>query len=68
MYQKYMKLKKKRLHSMPLFSADTKMFQKKISHENMKKTASKVAHNRPKFFFSVMPTGPNPAQISISVP
>ena len=34
----------------------------------MKKPASKVAHNRPKiFFFSVMPTGRNPAQISIPV-
>ena len=28
---------------MPLFSADTTMFKKKIAHENMKKPASKVA-------------------------
>ena len=43
-------------------------FKKNFAHENMKKTASKVAHNRPKCFFSVMPTGPNPVQISIPVP
>jgi len=36
--------------------------------ENMKKTPSKVAHNQPKPFFSVLPIGPNPAQISIPVP
>ena len=40
---------------MQLFSADAtrfskKKFQKKISHENMKKLPSKVAHNRPNFF------------------
>ena len=39
-----------------------------FAHENMKKPASKAAHNRPPIFFSVMPTGPNPAQISIPVP
>jgi hypothetical protein len=33
----------------------------------MKKTASKVAYNNP-IFFSLMPTGPNPAQILIPVP
>ena len=35
--------------------------------ENMKKPPSKVAHNQPQFFFSLLPTGPKPAQISISV-
>ena len=56
---------------MLLFSADATIFIifKIFAHENMKKPASKVAHNRPKcFFFSVMPTDPNPAQISIHVP
>jgi hypothetical protein len=58
---------------MQLFSADAKMFLRKILHflfapENMKKTSSKVAHNQPRPFFSVLPVGPNPAQISISVP
>ena len=42
---------------MQLFSADATMFKKKINiffaPENMKKTPSKVAHNRPRpFFFS----------------
>ena len=36
--------------------------------ENMKKPYSKVTHNRPRPFFSVLPIGPNPAQISIPVP
>ena len=36
--------------------------------KNMKKPPSIIAHNRLKFFFSVLPTGPNPAQISIPVP
>ena len=40
----------------------------KNANENMKKTPSKVAHNWPPIFFSVLPTGPKPAQISISVP
>ena len=39
-----------------------------FGHQNLKKTASKVAHNWPKPFFSVMPTGPNPAQILIHDP
>ena len=30
----------------------------------MTKPLSKVAHNRPKYFFSVLPTSPQPAQIS----
>ena len=34
----------------------------------MKQPPSKVAHNLPKPFFSVLPIGPNPAQISIPVP
>ena len=33
----------------------------------MKKPASKVTHNQPQFFFSVLPTGPKSAQISYSV-
>ena len=44
-------------------------FQKKkknFAPENMKKPPSKVAHNRPKLFFSVLPTGPKSAQISYS--
>ena len=36
----------------------------KISAENMKKLLSKVAHNQPKTFFSVLPTSPKSAQIS----
>ena len=53
---------------MQLSTADATMFLFFFAHENMKKPASKVAYNRPKFVFSVMPTGPNPAQISIPVP
>ena len=43
---------------MQLFSADATMFKKKINiffaPENMKKPPSKVAHNRPRTFFSVL--------------
>ena len=56
---------------MQLFNADTTIFKKKklkIAPENMKKTPSKVAHNRPPIFVSVLPTGPKSAQISYSVP
>ena len=42
--------------------------KKKFAPENMKNPPSKVAHNRPRPFFSVLPIGPNPAQISIPVP
>ena len=35
--------------------------------ENMKKLSSKVAHNRPKLFFSVLQINPKPAQITFSV-
>ena len=39
---------------MELFSADTTTFSKDFfAPENMKKTYSKVAHNRPKLFFSI---------------
>ena len=38
-----------------------------FDRENMKKTTSKVAHNQPQFFFSLLPTGPKAALISISV-
>ena len=65
--------KNKQLHFMKLFSAVTIMFFKKKSNiffdpENMKEPPSKVAHNRPRAFFSVLPLGPNPSQISIPVP
>ena len=33
----------------------------------MKKPSSKVAHNRPKLFFSVLPIGPKPAQITFTL-
>ena len=50
---------------MQLFSADTTIFKKKLffAPENMKKPLSKVAPNQPNFF-SVLPTGPKPAQIA----
>ena len=42
---------------MQLFSEDATIFSKKIfAHENLKKQASKVAHNRPQTFFHS--TGP----------
>ena len=47
-------------------SADATTFKKKIAPENMEKPTSKVAHNPP-IFFSILPTGPKAAQISISV-
>ena len=50
---------------MQLFCADATMF---FLHENMKKLASKVAHNWPPNFFSVLPTSPKSAQIFYSVP
>jgi hypothetical protein len=46
---------------MQLFSADDTIFSKKIkllfAHENIKKTASKVAPNRPQTFFSQVQPG-----------
>jgi hypothetical protein len=46
---------------MQLFSADARVFLKKIkiffAPESMKKTPSKVAHNWPTTFFSTLPTG-----------
>ena len=57
---------------MQIFSADaTLSFLKNtffLAHDNVEKPPSKDAHNRPQFFFSVLPTGPKPAQIPISVP
>ena len=50
-----------------LYSANAKIFSKEkcfFAPENIKKTLTKVAHNRPKFFFSVLLTHPKPAQIS----
>ena len=48
-----------------LFSANAKMFLKSFkilfAPENMKKPPSKVAYNRPRPFFSVLPIGLNPA-------
>ena len=49
---------------MQLFSADASIFLKKNAPENMKKTLSKVAHNQSPIFFSLLPTGPKPTQIS----
>ena len=59
--------KKNHLHFMQLFSADATFFKKKYIYENIKNTPPEVAHNQPNFF-SVLPTGPKTAQISISVP
>ena len=57
---------------MNLLVRTLKFFQKEFKFffapENMKKTPSKVAHNRPTHFFSVLPTGPKSAQITFSVP
>jgi hypothetical protein len=57
---------------MQLFSVDSTIFKKKIKFyfdlENMKKPSSKVAHNWPPNFFSVLPTSPKSAQILYSVP
>ena len=56
---------------MQLFTADATviLFYFIFAPQNMKKPTSKVAHNGPKwFFFSVLPIGPNPVQISIPVP
>ena len=36
---------------MQLFSADNTKFKKKNAPKNMKQTTTKVAHNRPKYFF-----------------
>jgi hypothetical protein len=53
------------------FSADATIFKTKtntfFAPENIKNPLSKNAHNRSKFF-AVLPTGPKPAQMSISVP
>ena len=55
---------------MQLFSAEATMFLFLYSyffaHENMKKRPQKLIIISP--IFSVMPTSPNPAQISILVP
>jgi hypothetical protein len=59
---------------MQLFSVDATIYKnflnrnKNFAPENMKKLLSKVAHNWPKTFFSVLPTDPKSAQISYSVP
>ena len=55
---------------MQLFSADATILEKlkrKLPLKTKTKTTSKVAHNWRKLL-SVLPTGPKPAQISISVP
>ena len=58
---------------MQLFRANSTTFSKKkksyfFSPENMKKPPLKVPHNHPKLFFSVLPIGPKPAQITFFVP
>jgi hypothetical protein len=58
---------------MQLFSADSTIFLKDFKNsfapENMKNPISKDGHDWPIFFFfSVLPTGPKPGQILISVP
>ena len=56
---------------MHLFGADAMVFSKKLKKkfdpENIKKPPSKVAHNRPTHFFSVLPTGLKSARITFSV-
>ena len=51
---------------MQLFSAEAVVFSKKLTFvfapENMKKPPSKVAHNRPPKFFSVLPKKARSAQ------
>ena len=55
------------LHFMQLFSAIFKKKRKeKLPMTTWKKPISKALHNRT-IFFSVLPTGPKPAQISIYV-
>ena len=54
--------------NMQLFSADAIVFskkKKKIVPENMKKTPSKVAHNRPPTFFMYWPSCPNGPETEI---
>ena len=54
---------------MQLFIADARIYFFILIFflKNMNKLPSKVAHNRPQFFFSVLPTGPKSAQIPFSV-
>ena len=52
---------------MPLFSADATIFKKKIAHENMKKMPSKVAHNRPQFFFRTALSCPYGQKLKIHI-
>ena len=57
------------LHFMQLFSYN--VFQTCLTFFSLskhEKTTLKVGHNRPRLFFSVLPTGPNPTQILIPVP
>jgi len=53
---------------MQLLIVDAGVFLKTLTpffgYENMKKLSSKVAHNWPQMFFSVLQTGPITAQIS----
>ena len=42
------------VHTIQYFKKKFKCF---FAHKNMKKPASEFAHNRPQFFFSVLPTG-----------
>ena len=60
--------KNHKIDCMQLLSADSTMFLKKrIGHDKMKKPPSKFALHRPNFF-SVLPTGLKPSQITFSVP
>ena len=55
---------------MQLFSADATILKKKIAHENIKKQPSKVAHNRPQFFFQycqLLKSSPNLDFCSIKI-
>ena len=53
----FSQIRKQQLYSMPLFSADSTIFSKKFKFchwKHEKNTPSKVAHNWPNFFFTVL--------------
>ena len=52
---------------MQLFSAEAKIFLKNIAHDNMKSCPQKLLEIGTNFF-SALPIGSKPAQISIFVP
>jgi hypothetical protein len=56
---------------MQFISVDATIFKKNqlfFAPENIKKHPQKLLIIGPQFFYSVLPTGPKPAQISFSVP